>query len=362
MLTDNPVLIRRHQPLPALMCAQRKAVKKISSEADFIQSNIDSFGNDIGRTTNWITSMFEVRSHFQEGSREYEELSYRIRCGQLYQQNAIDKAKGIICKPMPRSWHDRHTVNKMENEGRKVFYRSIVADKKPYFMRYIYPALMKQYKTYIKNTNRNALREFRMTVEELQALPHDELADRQRDFLEYYEYRMPVGTGDCVMNKICRRFEEEFDGYIGKYNSTDVDFDYSIMKSDAEYTNTQFYAIKKLYEEYNKRLQNYKVFVQYERIDKWDSSAALMAMNSAFREECDRICPNELVLGNIVLDMCYNRSSTKKFAWGMSKDIIIYNLLSRNDNMISFPQIDSCGEFSYGGSAYTINTKELEVF
>lgn len=90
MLTDNPVLIRKHQQLPALMCAQRKAVKKISSEADFIQSNIDSFGNDIGQTTNWITSMFEVRSHFQEGSKEYEELSYRIRCGQLYQQNAIN--------------------------------------------------------------------------------------------------------------------------------------------------------------------------------------------------------------------------------------------------------------------------------
>lgn len=87
MLTDNKVLLRRHIELPALMCAQRKAEKRISTEEDFINSNIESFGNDIGRTTNWITSMFEVQSKFKKNSKEYEALAYRIQCGQLYQQN-----------------------------------------------------------------------------------------------------------------------------------------------------------------------------------------------------------------------------------------------------------------------------------
>lgn len=92
MLTDNPVLVRRHKELPALMCAQRKAAKKISTENDFIQSNIDSFGNDIGQTTNWITSMFEVQSKFDKDSIEYKELDYRIQAGQLYQQNFLSKS------------------------------------------------------------------------------------------------------------------------------------------------------------------------------------------------------------------------------------------------------------------------------
>lgn len=87
MLTDNRVLVGRHKELPALMCIQRKADKKIANEDDFIKSNIDSFGNDIGQTTNWITSMFEVRSKYDVDSKEYNELSYRIKCGQLYQQN-----------------------------------------------------------------------------------------------------------------------------------------------------------------------------------------------------------------------------------------------------------------------------------
>ena len=86
-LTDNNVLVNRLEPLPALMCAQRKADKKISTEKDFIESNISSFGNEIGSTTNRITGMYEVRDGFSPHSKEYEVLSYRIKCGELYQQN-----------------------------------------------------------------------------------------------------------------------------------------------------------------------------------------------------------------------------------------------------------------------------------
>lgn len=83
MLTDNQVLVERLRVLPALMCVQRKAAKRIVTEADAIQSNIDSFGDDIGKTTNWITSMFDVQSQYDEDSPEYKELDYRIKCGQL---------------------------------------------------------------------------------------------------------------------------------------------------------------------------------------------------------------------------------------------------------------------------------------
>lgn len=87
MLTDNPVLVGHLEELPALMCSQRKADQKVVSEEDSIRANIESFGDDIGRTTNWITSMFEVRAGFQKDSKEYKELSYRIQSGQLLQQN-----------------------------------------------------------------------------------------------------------------------------------------------------------------------------------------------------------------------------------------------------------------------------------
>ena len=361
MLSDNRILVEKLEPLPALMCAQRKAAKTIPTEDDFVRSNIESFGNDIGQTTNYITSMFEVRSHYPKGSVEYDTLSYRIRCGQLYQQNAIDKAKGIICKPMPRTWHDRHAANKMEDDVAREFYRNIVADKKPYFMRYIYPALMKQYNQYIKNTNRNCLREFQLTVDELRSLPANVLTERQSDFLRYYDYRMPVGTGDCVMNKICRRFEQEFDGYIRKHTSK-IKFDYTIMKNPSEeYTTTQFKAIKKLYEDYNKKMQSYAVFAQSEKIDKYDAFTELSEMNAEFRKSCDMICQNESALCNIVLDLCYQKSSSKRFAWNMCGSEIIHNLLLNHDYTISFPTLASNGAIEYCGEKFEIVSKKLEV-
>lgn len=359
MLTDNNVLVNKFVPLPALMCAQRKATKRVPSEEDFIRSNIESFGNEIGQTTNWITSMFEVRSHFSKGSKEYSTLDYRIRCGQLYQQNAIDKAKGIICKPMPRSWHDRHAANKMDDTDRD-FYRSIVADKKPSFMRYIYPALMKQYNTYIKNTNKNALREFQMTVDELKSIPEDRRTVRQNEFLKYYQYRMPVGTGECVMNKICLRFENEFDGYIRKHNNR-VKFDYNFMRSNAEYSRAQYNAIKKLYDDYNQRLRSYIIFADHERIDDCDSYSEISIMNNEFKKECSIICPNRDILCNIILDICYTRSSTKRFAWSMCGTEIIHNLLSINDNTISFPTIDKDGDIEYCCNRFSIKSKKVEV-
>ena len=359
MLTDNPVLVRKIEVQPALMCAQRKADKIIPTEEDFIRSNIDSFGNEIGQTTNYITSMFEVRSRFKPGSIEYETLSYRIRCGQLYQQNAIDKAKGIICKPMPKTWHDRHAIGKIEDETVRLFYKDIVADKKPYFMRYIYPALMRQYNTYIKNTNRNALREFQLTVDEMLAMPSESLSERQLEFLRYYKQRLPVGTSDCVMNKICRRFENEFDGTVRRHSGSGK-FDYTFMKSTKPYTATLFYSIRKIYDEYNHRLQTYKVFANYERLDKAELSAELSMMDSEFKKECAELCPDREMLCNIILDICYGKNSTKKFAWGVCGEVIINNLLEKNSGKISFPVLDPDGEFTYCGEKYSVITKEME--
>lgn len=89
MLTDNPILVNCIRETPTLMCAQRKAKKIVPTEEDIIRSNIASFGDDIGKITNRITAMFEIQSKYPKDSREYKALDYRIKCGQLYQQNSI---------------------------------------------------------------------------------------------------------------------------------------------------------------------------------------------------------------------------------------------------------------------------------
>ena len=90
MDTDNPIIIRNTLNSPTIVCVQRKAEKVIPTEEDIIKANKLAFNDDIGTVTNHVTSMIEVQAGFEPGTPEYETLSYRIMCGQLFQQNTID--------------------------------------------------------------------------------------------------------------------------------------------------------------------------------------------------------------------------------------------------------------------------------
>lgn len=358
MLTDNDVLLRRLVPLPALMCIQRRAEKRVVSEEDLIRANIGAFGDDIGKITNRITTMYEVQSHYPKDSEEYRVLDYRIRCGQLFQQNSIDKAKGIIAKPMPPEWYDRGAAAAIEDEEKRSLYLSILADRKPYFMRYIYPDLMRRYNTYIKNTNKKAQREFGMTAEDVAGTDDAMLTEEQREFKRYYLRGIPVGMGNCVTNLVCRRFEEEFDGFIGR-RAKDVEYSYEIMKSGTEYSRSQYNAVTRLFRDYNARVHDYMVFASRERVSPDEARAHAIIMNEEFRRACDEVCTNAQTLCDILLDVCYRGGAAKNFVWWMCADEIIANLLGRNGGKLSYPVADENGEIEFHGKRFSIHTKEI---
>lgn len=272
-----------------------------------------------------------------------------------------DKTKGIIAKPMPRNWYDRaanRITNRLseEEKERRTFNLRILADKKPYFMRYIYPNLMSQYNTYIKNTNKKCIREFRKTISELMEKDANQRTQAENEFITYYIQRMPVGTHGCVMNQICRRFEEEFDNYFSKA-PTDENFDYSIMKSGEEYTTTQYNAILKLYKQYTKSLQEYMQFSKRERVDEDESASKRNIMVQNFKAECQKVCSNASQLCDIILDICYRRTGSKQFCWDMCGEEIIHNLLSNNNYALSFPVQDANGTIEFCGKKFTLESK-----
>ena len=104
--------------------------------------------------------------------------------------------------------------------------RKLTADKKPYFMQYIYPAEKAKMKEYNKKTNEKSLLRFRMTLEEL--LAKDLKTPEEETFINCYLQNIPLGTAPCTINKICWRIEEIF----GQTDLREADgFDYSILKS-----------------------------------------------------------------------------------------------------------------------------------
>lgn len=362
LLTDNEVLIRNHVQLPTIMCEQRNAAKTLVDEEKLIRANIDSFGDDIGKITNRVTTMYDVQAQFEPDNEEYQTLDYRIKCGQLFQQNSIDKAKGIVAKPMPKEWYNRGSCRiKPEDEeflsddelDRRRFNQVVLADKKPYFMRYIYPDLMEQYRTYLKNTDKKCIRKYRKTIDEL--LNTENLSEDESVFISYYFRRMPVGVHQCVMNKICKRFEEEFDGFILKTGS-DSEYDYSYLKSGQEYTESQYYAVYSLYKQYLQRLADFSQAAKRQRLDKDECVCKKKILIDEFQEKCDRICSSSALLTDIILDICYKRNGTKQFAWDLCANQIIDNLLKANEGRYCYPTECEDGDIGFCGKRFRIET------
>ena len=360
--TSFPLLIENTKELPAVVCVQRKAPKCIPTEDDIMQSNINSFGNAVGEVTNKITSMFEVQARYEKDSREYRTLDYRIKCGQLYQQNAIDKTKGIEAKPMPDKWYNwiSNKISKGKNSSEKKehwFNRKLVADKKPYFMQYVYPTEKTRMNEYIKKNNEKCIMRFRITLDEL--LTKENKTQEEEKFIYCYYQRMPLGTAPCTINKICWKIEELFDNTEWINNG---DFDYSILKCDVEYSNQLYNKIKKTYDRYRRETANYMQYAKSERIKSDERQMQKYIFKEQFRRQCLEQCPNEEYLCNIVLDLCYSKSKySKQFAWDICGDMFIQNLLKRHNYIVSYPTLDEHGDIEFNGLHFSMKTTEIKV-
>lgn len=356
MCTDNPVLLKRTQNLPTIICLQKKAAKIVPTEHDIIESNKIAFNDKIGTMTNRVTAMNEVQSCFNNMDKEYKVLEYRIMCGQHFQQCCIDAAKGIIAKDMPSYWYSTRGIDEYGFTEEEIdFQKRIMASHKPYFMTYVYPALRTENNKYIKHSNNNAERRFLgygiRSIDDLQN--YEDTTEEMKDYLRYYRLLSPVGNNPCVVNRIAWLFESHFKQYLAKLSKAEKDltqskFDYDILKSHSEYSKSNYDKVYKLYKEYNRLVKQHKAQEDAENLDK-------ISNYNWFQDECYRICSNEDELTDIVLDICYQHENGKQFAWDMCGNIILKNLLKKHDGNISYPYcVHQNGDFTYFGKQFNM--------
>ncbi len=361
--TDNKLIIEHTLNSTTIECMQKKAEKIIPTENDIVQANKLAFGDEIGTTTNRITAMIERQAAFDKDSEEYKILDYRIKCGQHYQQCSIDKAKGIIAKPMPKYWYDKSACSQLpdDTEAQKHFKElclNVVADNKPYFMKYVYPDLMAKYNKYVKDTNSKCIREFKMPIADLIKKPDKTVPEQE--FVDYYKKLMPVGDNPCTINRIAWIFEDTFKSYVNKHNKT-KSFDYSILKSGAAYSKSDYQKIAKIKTEYDDSVKYYQQLANKQRLDKDEVSVNRNIMLQKFKADCDEICPNEKKLCDIIIDLCYSSSKSKQFAWDICGEVIIKNLLEKNDYIMNYPVLaKSYGEFEFGGEQFVMCQKKFK--
>lgn len=303
--------------MPAIVCVQRQVAKTIPTDEDLIITDRNALGNKVGSITNRITSMLEVQSKFSPDSLEYKILEYRIMCGQLFQQNEIDKLKGIVAEPMPTHWYSFAACDKDK------FQQSICADKKPYFMTYVYADYRKKYLDYVAASNKNAKERFGVDIQEIQVAKRK--SKEKAQFLDYYTRKSPFGMTDCSINKICYYIEREFAGYVTQVKQANT-FNYSYLKTAYEYSNEIFEQCKQLALEYTASMKAYKDTLAHKKT-KLSSDAIQFktknALKAYYKREVCKICPDANIRMNIFLDLNFGHKIPDQFMWDCVGDLII---------------------------------------
>ena len=347
--TDNQIILSHTENLPTIISIQTKAGKTIPTEEKIIESNKRGFSDEIGEITNRATAMIDLRTSFPPESEEYKILTYRILCSQHFQQSAIDKIKGAQTQSMPEYWYSLRG-NDDELNAR------IAATKKPYFMIYRYPKLGKERKKLFDYLVTNAPKKCECEYFQLAQSNHPDAAK----LLEQFNQKTPVTDYNCVVNRIAHYFEDEINDF--QQNApTGKDYDYSILKSGAEYTKTTYNKIKKLFEDYQTKASDFMFKAFAEHIDKDDCLEDKQIVLDYFAQRCAVECPDEKVLTDILLDITYAEKKSKcGLVWEICGNVICENVFAKTNKIIIPVRNETNKEFEYNGHGYHVERIEIE--
>jgi hypothetical protein len=277
-----------------------------------------------------------------------------------FQQNAIDRIKGVVARPVPREWLDSRMFKINPEDGEiaiheKQINANIAAETKPWFFIYRYSALNLELTKYLQAAQSNCKIRFGKTIDDLYATSYR--TEDEEAFLFHYEKYMPVSRAPGTMNRICWAIEREFDGAdIFK----DVIFDYSVLKNGVDYDQKTFNLVKHICDSYKPGvlLAKKNAASQYDNeIEEDWQSVDIILQNLV--EALYSNCPNEDELCNILVDLCYDGNTSKQILWKACGDVIINRLLKSHDYRMSYPQKTDSGEFWCQGIQYTM--KEVVV-
>lgn len=351
--TNNPVLIEKHRSLPALDCQQRNAPKmqldpaNANTELLIADSNKRGFKNKVGSITNIGTSMLNLQSQFQPGSKEWDELEYRVICIQHFQQLSIDSVKGIKMTPMNNQWNNLSSC--MPNNGDsneilelKEFNKHICAHRKPYFFIYRYNTTKAKYDKYTKNVDSKLKQKYNISLNEL--LCNDNLSDELLYERDRFYNRCPVDVSPGTVNRIAWAVEKKFDDFN---RLPQVKFDKEIIKSGVEYNMSDYYKVSDVYNSYKASVVSLAKKTKSDEIDESEDGAADKSMiDLIFKGRFYEACPNEKMLCEILIDLLYDKPNAKGVVWDMCGDVIIDNLLEKSNYVINYPEkVDNEEEF-----------------
>ena len=373
MMLDDEVLLEVQEPTLPVFCEALKGEKVLCDTLqpllDGSKLGLNDKAYNIGSCINKITNMFSVRSQFPKDSREYKEISDRILLGLCISQSYIDfKKLGQVVMEMPKHWYNLKECDLLDcSEEEREFQKNICADssKKPYF--FLYNPVNERYKTKMKDDmesfNIKCLINFGMELKDLLKLDESELTDEMKLLITLYDEKAPIFIKDnSTQHRMCLKAEEMLKQVSLTSKSTDNRelLKCSDVVEDEDYKRLVRQA-KRKYRQMSDEIRTMFSKGLYSNTKELKGEI-LQDIRGKFILWLLEECVDERQAVNVAIDCCYDTGLSVQVVWDTEwiANIIINNLLERNDYKMSIPVKSEDGEHEYLGKKFKVVTVQVE--
>lgn len=378
--TDNPVFLKcRYDNLP-ITYNKSTVDKEYINEDELYLADIQSFNSTIGQITNISTSFYEVLAKY-EGKPEYAaeqtEILERLKLIRKSQGDSIDKAKGIKIEPMPSHWTKCVTkLPKGETIEHMDFCNEIVADRKPYFFRYLYSKENAKYLQYLEKADSFTTTKFDKTVQELleadpSTLSYDEYYYLENEFKRY----VPLIDNNGRMNRICHYMErnlKEIKRNSSQHTPKEV-LDLMYANSERAFTERHVELMNNFYLRYKNDKKKQKLTSEEETkasgniVGNFNQYCSTLRkeITAAFEKDLHDCTVNEAAsyITDLALYVSYELypSRTKTFVWDLFGNQIVEHIKTKNESPVMIPVHDEdSGTLTYLGKKYKLLEVDLK--
>lgn len=358
--TDNEIMLRNSFGGNPITYQKKPTEKKYIDTKDLYKADLLSFDSKIGYITNCSTTLYSMLPLFDKDSIEYNTIMHRLKECRVAQGNEIDRAKGLVVKDFPEHWTKWQNPDKPNDKFTKEeieFNNKLLIEKRPYFMKYLYPKYKVEYNEHRKRYDYLCYRLYGIHIDELLNLENK--TEEQIELAEKYNRFNPFLETDCPMNNICRYMEKEVAEIKinAKKKSPDYIFDI-LFNKNIEITEDQIKEMEKVYKRYKKRNSQNKNMKNTLKAE----GENLQVREELFDLNFDYISDDIQRLANLAVYVNYYLypSSSKNFCWDLFGDGIVLNIYDNSNHNFKLPILDENGSIEYMGKKYENKGVDIE--
>ena len=337
LTTDNEIFIKGANKDQNTITYEKGAAptQKINLN-NSVKTDLRGLGTGVGGFSNLATTMYAMIEQFdpEKQPEQRAELKHRIKLLREIVGQEIDRIKGTAAPVVPSDWKKVEKIDPEDTDAEKAEkykHNSMVISKKPYFFRYLYPELNKQFKQYESSYNQMSVSTFGIKLKQL--LAKQNKTDAEKKMIRMYQKYSPLITSNCTMNLLCREFEDaDFEINFRKDNVSML----PTFEHDFTFDLSKLQLVKAQYQKYSssKQINVLNHFFDYD--ENYLTSQKTNDFKTIKFKIADSVCHDireQLISSGLspaeILYYCNELSHQyKKFNWAFAWDVLDSQILA----------------------------------